>query len=410
MKTRKILIIDDDEVVAGIFRTKFEMEGFTVELAGDGDKALALLRKAPVDLVILDLGLPGTNGVDVLKGIRGRPETKSLPVIAMTNSYLANLVKAAWKAGATKCLTKADCTPRQLVEIVRDVFASSAAQAVTVTGPEVARVSPPVRIEATDAPLLSESETVFQVRLVETFLSRAPRAFATLRQRLQLFTKAWNPNARPEGLFELDRLARAFSGGAGLTGLRKLAHMADAFEALVRELDSKPARVSASSLRTLAHAVDTLGVLIEEANRPQKESGVPPLVLAVDDEAISRELICTALEKVNLRSVSVDDPALAERLVAQNRFDLIFMDVDMPGQDGFALCEKIRAHPTNRDTPVVFVTARTDFETRARSTLSGGNDFITKPFLPLELGVKALSRVLNPGVAKPAAEREIPAR
>jgi CheY-like chemotaxis protein len=86
------------------------------------------------------------------------------------------------------------------------------------------------------------------------------------------------------------------------------------------------------------------------------------------------------------------------------------MDVDMPGQDGFALCEKIRAHPTNRDTPVVFVTARSDFETRARSTLSGGNDFITKPFLLLELGVKALSRVLNPGVAKPAVEREISAR
>jgi DNA-binding response OmpR family regulator len=67
----------------------------------------------------------------------------------------------------------------------------------------------------------------------------------------------------------------------------------------------------------------------------------------------------------------------------------------MPGQSGLDLCGKIRKRITNRATPVVFVTAHSDFESRAQSVLSGGNDFIAKPFLSSELAVKALSWLLR---------------
>ena len=60
----------------------------------------------------------------------------------------------------------------------------------------------------------------------------------------------------------------------------------------------------------------------------------------------------------------------------------------MPGKSGFEVCEQIRALSNNRTTPVIFVTGQTDFESRAKLSLSGGNDLIGKPFLPLELAVK----------------------
>src|ERR1035438_7055737 len=56
---------------------------------------------------------------------------------------------------------------------------------------------------------------------------------------------------------------------------------------------------------------------------------------------------------------------------------------------------------SNLATPVVFVTAHADFESRARSTLSGGNDFIAKPFLLLELAVKALNWLFKAGLNSP---------
>jgi DNA-binding response OmpR family regulator len=67
----------------------------------------------------------------------------------------------------------------------------------------------------------------------------------------------------------------------------------------------------------------------------------------------------------------------------------------MPGMTGFELCTKLRALPAHKKTPVIFVTALTDFESRTSSMMSGGNDFIAKPFLFLELAVKALVYVLR---------------
>jgi DNA-binding response OmpR family regulator len=74
--------------------------------------------------------------------------------------------------------------------------------------------------------------------------------------------------------------------------------------------------------------------------------------------------------------------------------------VQMPGMDGFELCTKIRATPTNKTTPVIFVTSLTDFKSRARSSLSGGSDLIAKPFMFIELSVKALTYVLRGRLAR----------
>jgi DNA-binding response OmpR family regulator len=63
--------------------------------------------------------------------------------------------------------------------------------------------------------------------------------------------------------------------------------------------------------------------------------------------------------------------------------------------NGFELCTRLRGFARNKNTPVVFVTGLTDFESRASSTMSGGNDLIAKPFLFMELAVKALVYILR---------------
>jgi CheY-like chemotaxis protein len=118
-------------------------------------------------------------------------------------------------------------------------------------------------------------------------------------------------------------------------------------------------------------------------------------ILVVDDEAISRRALAHALERAKLKCLTVEDPRAALDLLSQNKFDLIFLDVDMPGMNGFELCTKLRTMPAHKKTPVVFVTGFTDFENRANSTMSGGNDFIAKPFLFIELAVKALLYILR---------------
>ena len=128
---------------------------------------------------------------------------------------------------------------------------------------------------------------------------------------------------------------------------------------------------------------------------PEQQELPASKILVVDDEAISRRAIVYALEKAKLKSVNVDDPQQALQMLNDNEFDLIFLDVDMPGMTGYELCAKLRALPQHKKTPVVFVTSLNDFENRTNSTMAGGNNFIGKPFLFIELTVKALIHVLK---------------
>src|SRR5579859_6344279 len=116
---KKILIIEDDQIVANIYRNKFSVEGFQVEIAHDGPAGLETIHHFKPDAVVLDLMLPKMTGVDLMKKIRSEADFQKLPIIVFSNTYLTNMVQEAWKAGATKCLSKANCSPKQLLDVVR---------------------------------------------------------------------------------------------------------------------------------------------------------------------------------------------------------------------------------------------------------------------------------------------------
>ena len=122
----KILIIEDDQIVANIYRNKFRIEGYEVEVALDGEVGLEMVKSFQPHVIVLDLMLPKITGVEVMKQIRAYPESKITPVIVFSNTYLTNMVQEAWKAGATKCLSKANCTPKQVLEVIRSTLGKSA--------------------------------------------------------------------------------------------------------------------------------------------------------------------------------------------------------------------------------------------------------------------------------------------
>jgi CheY-like chemotaxis protein len=187
----------------------------------------------------------------------------------------------------------------------------------------------------------------------------------------------------------------SLTGHAGSAGFGTIAHLAAALEALLKELHERPEKLGPSPVRTVAQAIDALARLFADASHPQPDEQPIPLVMVLDDDGVARRALCAALDKAHLRYLSVDDAKLAFHLLKENRCDLIFSDVEMPGMNGFEFCEKVRTLTTHKGTPVVFVTSLSDFESRAKSSLSGGTDLIAKPFLLVELAVKALTYLLQ---------------
>jgi DNA-binding response OmpR family regulator len=405
---KKILIIEDDQIVANIYRNKLSVEGFKVEIALDGEVGRELIKSFRPDAIVLDLMLPKVSGLELMKEVRAEPDFAKTPVIVFSNTYLTNMVQEAWKAGATKCLSKANCTPKQVLEVVRgalgkngDATATATATAPAIAGgatPAAARAASPPRTAAAplvERPVAEVSDAEFQADLRKSVVESLPATLATLRLQLQHLVKAENEMTRLKQIHELYRRIHALTGNAGIAGLSLIAQMADAFEALLKELYEKPKNINASTLRTVATAVDFLGFLFEHGTAPDRQEMAPANILVVDDEAISRRAITYALEKARLKSVNAEDPHAAYELLLDRTFDLVFLDVDMPGMNGFELCSKLRALPKYKKTPVVFVTSLNDFDSRASSMMSGGNDFIGKPFLFIELAVKALVYVLR---------------
>ncbi len=227
------------------------------------------------------------------------------------------------------------------------------------------------------------------------FFAKAPELLGALRKLLQEIGRAPNEASRQGLLADLHGEIREMKGAAGLSELLPVWQMASALEGLVKQLTDRVGNVNPSTLRTVAGAVDLLDDLCKPGVKANLLTSPPLRLLAVDDDAICRRAVSLALKK------ALNKPDLAENgdtaliLASQHAYDVIFLDVQMPGMDGFELCSKIHETLFNRTTPVVFVTCQSDFAARAQSILSGGSDLMGKPFLTFEITVKALTFILR---------------
>jgi len=110
----KVLLIEDDEAAAEMYRLRMTADGYTVIIARDGQEGLALAESEQPDLVYLDLRLPKMDGLEVLKRLRETAATAAVPVVILTNHGEPELRERGLELGALEFLIKADTTPAYL--------------------------------------------------------------------------------------------------------------------------------------------------------------------------------------------------------------------------------------------------------------------------------------------------------
>ena len=110
-----------------------------------------------------------------------------------------------------------------------------------------------------------------------------------------------------------------------------------------------------------------------------------PLILVVDDNQQNLELIQAYLEDIQCRTAAAHDGIEALEMVAQEKPDLILLDVMMPRMSGFEVCRRLKNNPSTDDIPVIMVTALNEFGDIERGIDSGADDFVSKPINRLEL-------------------------
>jgi DNA-binding response OmpR family regulator len=114
-----------------------------------------------------------------------------------------------------------------------------------------------------------------------------------------------------------------------------------------------------------------------------------PSVLVVEDEKNIRDLVCLHLGLEGYDCSPVADGREAMTLAAEKRFDLIILDLMLPGMDGVTITRSIRRHGPNRDSPILMLTARREEADKVMGLDSGADDYLTKPFGVRELMARA---------------------
>ena len=395
---KKILFVEDDPVVLMLYRNRLQREGFEILFAEDGEVALNVLSRVRPDVVVLDLMLPKVNGMEVLKHIRTDDRLKTTPVLILSNAYMTELAQKALQAGANKGMLKTECTPARLVEAIRDLLGYEPTFGLT-TGQPISGKSEAETFVAAAAAAHADEMTLKATR--EEFVKDAPVEVSKIRDHCLAYIKGAGAPAGLQQLNNLYQRVHFLTARAGMAGCSKIALLASAFEALLFEIVFKPSNATASILQTIAQTVDCLGHLFQSGDTGTAGLSLKARILIVDDDAVCNYAMVAALKRAHFEPVSIEDPAVAVQLLPANQYDIVLLDINMPGMNGFELCERLRAMPQYRQTPVIFITGNGDFQNRAQGILSGGNDLITKPTTPLELVLKTTMHLLQPQGRRP---------
>ena len=364
MTNQHILLIHGDRLLRQIFQEAVEQGGFSVDARSTLEDAQSLIADNKPAAILLDLVFQQGRAVSFVKLLRANPTTANIPVLLLPSGII-EVVNALMAAGATKVIEPSE---NLIASIVTDIRVS------------LGRPKP-----SNDAHLAffqqDESWT-------ESIFSEAMMVINQMRHSLRGLDSA---SSEPAALRSLWFLIHSFAQRALFLKSKPLLQFLDALELLMHDLNDAPDQINPSTLRTIAQAIDFVAAIARPDVLSRLADPGTSRILIVDDEPSALQFIAASLHLAGLKAETANAPSTCLEKLKDGRWDLIFLDISLPETDGFQLCTKIRSIEKFKTTPIVFITGMASFSNKVSACLSGGNDFVGKPFNLCALGVKALN-------------------
>ncbi len=121
-QAKKILLVEDEDFIRELYVRQLTKEGFVVKTAVDGQSGLTILKQEPFDLLLLDIMLPGMNGLQLLREFKTQNPSSPMITILLTNLGQEAVIKEGFELGAQAYLIKASYTPDQVVGEVKNAL------------------------------------------------------------------------------------------------------------------------------------------------------------------------------------------------------------------------------------------------------------------------------------------------
>jgi DNA-binding NtrC family response regulator len=380
MITEKILIVDDEEIVCHSIKKILSRKGYTVENALDVESAIQKISNTSYDLVITDLMMPKTNGMELLQIIRDHyPE---LEVVMITGYASIESAVKATKLGASSYLPK-PFTPDELTEITEKVLTNRKVK---------------VETRAKQQTLLPQADETISGNIdVDMPFNEIEVERATSKEYVEALTHSDVPLAK--------KIADKAYCHTGKRDCRKV--VLDGRECTTECPIEKKDKVRTKSVKVFRATVDLIDVdmpfntseverytsadyinCLDRSDIPRaalygRDATAKHNVLVIDDEPIVCHSVRRILSKQSCAVEEAFDVDSAMQKMKLNKYDLVILDLKMPKRSGLEVLDSIKSNYP--EVPVIMVTGFASIDTAIEATKAGAFNFIPKPFTPSEL-------------------------
>ena len=414
----RILLVEDDPVEAHLHQAALSGPNREIVTASDVAAARAVLQAGDVSLVILDLGLPGGDGREILVELSRRPRTAAIPVILITGRTDVATQTEVMSLGADALYAK---------PIPPAILATRVAMILERTAEirQLGRIDPLTGLRnrnvfLTDAGQLAQTAARAGVNLSLALVGvedlgtvndrhgseTGDRVLTTMSEALRGTFRASDLVARWEGRHFAVLFSNATPEGAGLA-LGKLRDATDAIRIAMPDASNWALTWSAgvASLSEPEGVDDALARAmrrLQVARRPRMPSIVwtdsteaerPHTVMVVEDDEVLADLLDHRLRREGFEVVRFADGAEALTALEGTEASAVVLDATLPGAEGFEVLRRLKESPSHADVPVVVLTFGSEHDT-SRALRLGANDSIAKPFAVEEL-VARVARLVS---------------
>jgi two-component system, OmpR family, copper resistance phosphate regulon response regulator CusR len=338
----RILIVEDEPRIAAFVEKGLKANGFATTVSGAGEEALRLLRSGRFDLVILDLGLPDVDGLEVLAELRRRD--RRVPVVILTARDSVADTVAGLEGGADDYIAKPFRFEELLARVRVRLRGERAPEETVLTSGDVSldlRTRQAI-VEGGHVELTAREFALAEI------LFRHP---GQVLSREQLLSHVWGYDYDPGS------------------------NIVDVYIGYLRKKLGKDRIVS----------VRGMGYRLDPAAR--RSGG---RVLVIEDEARIAQLVARELRRDGHEVVVAEDGEVGTFLATTERFDLVLLDIGLPGASGLEVLDRLAGQQP--ELPVVVLTAHDEEEVRRRC-LANGAGFLAKPLVLADLRTAVLDRL-----------------
>jgi two-component system, cell cycle response regulator len=408
MDASTILVIEDNALNMKLVRSLLTLRGYQVLEVGDAERGVELALSHIPDLILMDIQLPGMDGLEATRIIKSQEKTKAIPIVALTSYAMPGDETKAKEAGCSGYITKPINT-RAFVETVKKYLDNQpVAEAPALQGSYRHKNR-----------ILIVDDDPMNVKLLSAKLPA--NDFETIRafsgeEALRL-TIQENPDLilldimMPEmDGYEVSHRLKANPATENIpiilvTALDGAKDKIRGFDSGADEFLNKPVNdiellTRIHSLLRLKHYREQLltrtlskGFSTDQVLPDPAESAVHPArVLLVEDNEKDASIIRSmfAGEPYHLETVRTGEEALV--LIQKERFDLVLLDVLLPALDGFEVCRQLKSLHQTQDMQIVLITCLPDLDHKVKGVELGADDYLIKPVNSREL--KARAKVL----------------